>query len=214
MRWPAWVRRAYMRTTSPSSVGSGNRAYVRWMYVVWSKFYDFSIGLDPAFRDGARVMVDAVVTQGDRTLDVGIGTGILAELGATRASEWVGLDYSESMLRRAERKIGRLGLERVSLRQGDARHLPYEDGSFDAVVSSFMLPHMAVPEKPEVLREMARVLRPGGRLGLYLAQGEEAPLFSTHEQLQRWLPAVGFTNVAIEDRDDVYRIVTATLPEL
>ena len=64
-------------------------------------------------------------------------------------------------------------------------------------------------ENVAVLREMARVLTPGGRLGLFLAQGEVAPLFSSREELQECLPDAGFSGVEIEDRDDVYRIVTA-----
>ncbi len=116
------------------------------------------------------------------------------------------------MLSKAASKIASLKLGNVRLQWADARNLPFGDGGFDAVVSSFVLPHFAREEKVEILREMARVLRGGGRLGLFLAQGEIAPLFSTREQLEEFLEAAGFAQVRIEDRDDVYRVVTAVKP--
>ena len=54
------------------------------------------------------------------------------------------------------------------------------------------------------------MLGPGGRLGLFLAQGEVAPLFATRSVLSDLLERAGFEEVSIEDRDDVYRVVTAS----
>ena len=213
MKMPAWLRRLYMRSTSPSALGAGSRAYVRWFYAIWAKFYDWSVALDSAYRDNARRMVEQTVRGGDRVLDLGTGTGLLAEIGASVAGEWNGLDYSGAMLSQAARKVAALQLGNVTLRWGDARQLPYGDATFDAVVSSFVLPHFAQDEKVEILREVARVLRPGGRIGLFLAQGEIAPLFSTRKQLEAVLDDAGFVGIDIEDRDDVYRIATAGLPE-
>ena len=59
---------------------------------------------------------------------------------------------------------------------------------------------------------VGRVLRPGGRLGLFLAEGEIAPLFSTRPELEEYLSNAGFVDCHIEDSDDVYRIVTAGRP--
>ena len=56
---------------------------------------------------------------------------------------------------------------------------------------------------------MHRILKPRGHLGLFLAQGEVAPLFSTRLQLEHYLSQAGFDSHEIEDRDDVYRIVIA-----
>jgi ubiquinone/menaquinone biosynthesis C-methylase UbiE len=83
---------------------------------------------------------------------------------------------------------------------------------FDAVVSSFVLPHFPENEKLGVLREMVRVLKPGGRLGLFLARGEVAPLFSSRQRLQELLLEAGLSDFEIDDWDDVYRIVAARKP--
>lgn len=204
-----WIRRLTMRTTSVSDMFPGNRAWVTAFYRVWSPMYDLCMRADPAFPANQRRMVEGTLRPGDHVLDVGIGTGMLAEVGATIAGEYHGIDYSQEMLARARRKVARLGLDNVLLQQGDARELPFDDGSFDAVLSSFVLPHFARPERPAVLAEMARVLRPGGRLGLFLAQGEVAPLFSLRPELEAFLDDAGFTGVEIVDRDDVFRIVHA-----
>jgi len=207
-----WLRRQTMRTTMLSGIFPGSRLWVRFAYALWSTIYDWSVRLDPAYPGNARRMVERTVESGDRVLDVGTGTGLLAETGAALAREYVGLDYSGSMLSRAARKIARLRLGNVLLRWGDARELPWPEASFDAVISSFALPHFARDEREAVLAEMGRVLRPGGRLGLFLAQGEAASLFPTREELVQYLEAAGYADVAIEDRDHVYRIVRAVRP--
>jgi len=207
-----FLRRCYMRTTSLSLPGAGSRGYVRLLYAIWALVYDLTVACDPAYRGNARRMVGSVVRDQDRVLDVGVGTGLLAEYGAPTASAYAGVDYSGSMLAKAASKIARLKLGNVRLQWADARSLPFGDQQFDTVVSSFVLPHFAREEKVEILREMARVLVPGGRLGLFLAQGEVAPLFSTRPQLEQSLAEAGFTGVQIEDRDHVYRVVRAELP--
>jgi demethylmenaquinone methyltransferase / 2-methoxy-6-polyprenyl-1,4-benzoquinol methylase len=113
-------------------------------------------GLDRRWR---RETASAVVQPGDRVLDVCCGTGDLA-LQAVRAGGRVtGLDFSEPMLERALAKAPEL--DWVS---GDALALPFADGSFEAVTIGFGLRNLADAEKG--LREMLRVLRPGGRVAI------------------------------------------------
>lgn len=70
------------------------------------------------------------------------------------------LDYSPDMMAQAKEKADRLGLQNVSFRQGDVGALPFEDGSFDAVLS--LNGFHAFPDKEAAYRETFRVLRPGG----------------------------------------------------
>lgn len=102
------------------------------------------------------------VSPGQRVLDVACGTGVLARFAADRVGgegHVVGLDPNEGML-----AVARRVAPVVEWRQGEAESLPFEDGSFDAVVSQFGL--MFFRDAPEALREMMRVLRPGGRLAV------------------------------------------------
>ena len=112
-------------------------------------------GLDGRWR---RLTARAVVRPGDRVLDACCGTGALA-LEAQRAGGSVtGLDFSERMLERA-----RLKSAAVKWVRGDVLALPFPDGSFDAVTVGFGIRNVA--ELQAGLGELARVLRPGGRLG-------------------------------------------------
>ncbi len=122
-----------------------------------------SMGIDARWRRMAVRL--AQVPPNGRALDVATGTGdlALALAAASPGASVVGLDPSRGMLAVGEKKVRARGLEgRVSLTEGDARTLPYPDGSFDAVTIAFGIRN--VPDRPRALREMARVLKPGGRL--------------------------------------------------
>ena len=99
-------------------------------------------------------------------LDVGCGPGIdVAEMARLmpEGAHVSGVDISETMIAEARRRTDSLG-PRVSLRTGDAADLPYSDQAFDACRAATVLQH--VPDPARVIQEMARVTRPGGRVGV------------------------------------------------
>ena len=115
------------------------------------------------FGQWAPQMVDvAQVTSGERVLDIGCGTGVLARTAADRVGaegQVTGLDLNEGMLAVAQRLSPQL-----DWCQGDALALPFADASYDVVMSQFAL--MYFQDRIMALREMLRVLRPGGRLAI------------------------------------------------
>jgi demethylmenaquinone methyltransferase/2-methoxy-6-polyprenyl-1,4-benzoquinol methylase len=113
-------------------------------------------GLDGRWR---RETASAVVRPGDRVLDSCCGTGDLAVACARAGGTVTGLDFSERMLERARRKSGQ-----IDWVQGDALALPFEDDSFDAATVGFGVRNLE--DLDCGLAELARVLRPGGRLGV------------------------------------------------
>jgi SAM-dependent methyltransferase len=109
-----------------------------------------------------RVADAADVGPGQRVLDVACGTGVLACAVAARVGPTgvaIGLDLNEGMLAVARRKA-----PAIEWRHGRAETLPFEDAGFDAVVSQFGL--MFFVDRTAALREMRRMLRPGGRLAV------------------------------------------------
>ena len=97
-----------------------------------------------------------------RLLEVPVGTGILTMplYQTLPKAEITCLDYSPDMMAQAKEKADQLGLQNVSFRQGNVGALPFEDGSFDAVLS--LNGFHAFPDKEAAYRETFRVLRPGG----------------------------------------------------
>jgi demethylmenaquinone methyltransferase/2-methoxy-6-polyprenyl-1,4-benzoquinol methylase len=116
----------------------------------------FTVGLDGRWR---KLAAAAVVRPGDRVLDAACGTGDLAIAARDAGGKVTGLDFSERMLERARRKSSQ-----IDWVQGDALALPFEDGAFDAATIGFGIRN--VDDLDAGLRELARVVRPGGRLAV------------------------------------------------
>jgi demethylmenaquinone methyltransferase / 2-methoxy-6-polyprenyl-1,4-benzoquinol methylase len=142
------------------STGTLAPAAVEEMFDRISPVYDtmnrlMTAGLDRRWR---RLTAQAVVRPGDRVLDACCGTGDLALAAAEAGGRVTGLDFSERMLERARRKSSS-----VEWLRGDLLALPFADGSFDAATVGFGIRN--VEDLESGLRELARVLRPEGRLG-------------------------------------------------
>jgi demethylmenaquinone methyltransferase / 2-methoxy-6-polyprenyl-1,4-benzoquinol methylase len=134
---------------------------VRGMFDRIAPVYDLmnrvmTLGLDGRWR---RLAVGEVVWPGDRVLDACCGTGDFAVEAERRGGRVVGLDFSEKMIERARRKSGT-----IEWVQGDALELPFEGGSFDAATVGFGVRNLADLDRG--LAELARVLRPGGRVAV------------------------------------------------
>jgi demethylmenaquinone methyltransferase / 2-methoxy-6-polyprenyl-1,4-benzoquinol methylase len=132
--------------------------------------YDWEHGLLTLRADqrGRRLLVRHAVREGDRILDCGAGTGttgLMALRAAGPQAKLTLFDLSGRMLEEARAKAGRLGLaDRVDSSTGDLAALPYPDGAFDCVLSTYSLCPVVEPARGAI--EMYRVIRPGGRLGI------------------------------------------------
>jgi demethylmenaquinone methyltransferase/2-methoxy-6-polyprenyl-1,4-benzoquinol methylase len=137
-----------------------------------------SLGLDQRWR--RRVVRSLQLSGSPRVLDLATGTGDLAiEIAkACPGSTVVGLDPSAGMLGVAEQKVAKKGLsDRVSLIVGDAQALPQANCEIDAATMAFGIRN--VPDRALALRELARVVRPGGRIAiLELNEPREKGLFA------------------------------------
>ncbi len=129
-------------------------------YARWAPIYDKTFGV--ITNAGRRRTVAYLNDHGPRLLEVGVGTG-LALRGYRSDMQVTGIDYSHEMLAKARDKVDREGLQQVkALRQMDARSLDFPDDSFDAVAAMHLV--SVVPEPERVVSEMARVVRPGGKV--------------------------------------------------
>lgn len=159
-------------TPPPTPITLIEEAGVAQRYIPALRFHALTRLYDPAIRLTTReetfkrrLLAQADPGPGSRVLDLGCGTGTLALMVKRRqpAAEVVGLDADPEILGRARAKAAAAGLE-VQLDRGFSTELPYEDESFDLVLSSLFFHHLKRAEKEASAREIARVLRPGGEL--------------------------------------------------
>jgi ubiquinone/menaquinone biosynthesis C-methylase UbiE len=103
------------------------------------------------------------IVAGERVLDVACGSGNTAIAAARRLCDVTGVDYVPALLERGRARAAAEGLP-VEFKEGDAEALPAPDGAYDVVLSTFGV--MFAPNQEQAARELLRVCRPGGRIGL------------------------------------------------
>jgi demethylmenaquinone methyltransferase/2-methoxy-6-polyprenyl-1,4-benzoquinol methylase len=144
-----------------------------------------SFGQDPRWRRFLVSRIDA--RPGDTVLDVATGTGAVArEVIRQKGCSVVGLDQSPEMLAEARRRLG----DDIRLVEGTAERLPFDDASFDALTFTYLLRYVEDP--PATLRELSRVVRPGGSIAsleFAVPRGVWRPLWELY--VRAALPAAG-----------------------
>jgi SAM-dependent methyltransferase len=123
--------------------------------------YDAMMRQEGLYDVGSRLVKTVGVQSGEDVLDVACGTGNATIPAAETGARVTGLDLTPAMLQKARERAAGLAIEWV---EGDAEELPFEDGRFDVVFSTFGC--MFAPRHEVVADEIARVLRPDGRFGL------------------------------------------------
>ncbi|HUZ63197.1 MAG TPA: methyltransferase domain-containing protein, partial [Acetobacteraceae bacterium] len=150
------------KNTSAMAVNHGLvlHAAARYDLTVWL----MTLGRERAFRE--KILQLARLQPGEAVLDVGCGTGTLAIAAKRRvgpAGAVYGIDASPEMLARADRKARKAGFK-IALKQAAAQELPFPDARFDAVLTTLVLHHLPRRAREQCAREIARVLKPGGRV--------------------------------------------------
>jgi arsenite methyltransferase len=118
-----------------------------------------------SFAGVANPFIFGELEAGETVVEVGSGAGFDAVLAAQQVGpigRVIGVDMTPAMLEKARANVGRLGLTNVEFRQGYMEELPIDDGTADVVISNGVI--NLSPDKEAVFREIARVLKPGGRI--------------------------------------------------
>lgn len=188
--------------TQPQHDSQATRDAVLDVYDYIAQEYDERIPgtttLDASFMATEMSFVLDHISPTDQVLDMGCGTGRFTEPLAKQAHSVVGLDLTPGMLEKAKERCG--GLANASFQQGDMCELPFEDGSFDVVVSMLALMHLPPQDRQRAFRETARVLRPGGRALFGVKNG----VFERMSGVDR------FASVDITDVDNKDLVFTST----
>lgn len=158
------------------SIGRIDEDVVKVAYRRWAPVYDHTFG--KVSNEGRRSAVQFINTRSGSVLEVGVGTGL--SLGDyNRHLEITGIDLSPEMLEKAHERVAEQSLTNVKgLYEMDAGNLSFADNSFDTTVAMYVI--TVVPEPEKVMRELARVTKPGGEVIL-------VNHFSQTEGLRGWV---------------------------
>jgi SAM-dependent methyltransferase len=126
---------------------------------MWASFAPTAIFTTPV---AGQLVKFASIVSGEKVLDVGTGTGVVAITAARTGARVSGLDLTPELLEQARENARIAQTQEIVWTEGDAESLPYPDASFDVVVSQFG--HIFAPRPDVAVTEIRRVLKPGGRL--------------------------------------------------
>jgi ubiquinone/menaquinone biosynthesis C-methylase UbiE len=155
---------------------------------------DFSV-IGTTLQIVGETLCEAVdLESGSRVLDVACGNGNAALAAARRWCKVTGVDYVPQLLHRAGERARADGLE-LDLVEGDAERLPFEDGRFDVALSTYGI--MFAPDQEQAAREIERVVKPGGSIGLcnWTPEGFVGQLLKT---VGRYVPPLAGVRSPIE----------------
>jgi demethylmenaquinone methyltransferase / 2-methoxy-6-polyprenyl-1,4-benzoquinol methylase len=178
-----------------ASASERNRA-ARELFAPLAPTYDryarlLSFGQDPRWRLFLVSRLEA--GPGDTVLDVACGTGAVAlELARRHGCRVVGVDQSPEMLAEGRRRVEAAGLtERIELREGRAEELPFEDAAFAGLTFTYLLRY--VDDPAATMRELARAVRPGGRIAMleFSVPSRPLPRLAWEAYVRLGLPAAG-----------------------
>ncbi len=157
-------------------------------------------------REKALAVAD--VQAGRLAADIGAGTGFITEALVKKGVRVIAVDQSEAMLERMRVKFA--GFEGNDYRQGEAEALPIIDGAVDYAFANMCLHHVETPA--DAIREMARILKPGGVLVItdldehnfefLRAEQHDRWMGFKREDVRRWVEAAGVKNVAVDNVDE------------
>jgi ubiquinone/menaquinone biosynthesis C-methylase UbiE len=154
-----------------------------------ASIYDlFGILMESKARQRAIDM--AAIRNGDKILEVAFGTGLnFVEILKRNPQGWVnGIDVSMKMLERARKRISKTGQKNYTLYLCDCRHLPFEDGTFDILMTQYLLDILPVEDFIPILLEFRRVLKDGGRIVLVNMTKGERWLNKIYEEIYKLKP--------------------------
>jgi SAM-dependent methyltransferase len=126
---------------------------------MWASFAPTAMFTTPV---AAQLVAFAQIKPGEKVLDVGTGTGVVAITAARAGARVTALDLTPELLATARENAHVAQCSEVEWTEGDAEQLPYPDASFDVVLSQFG--HMFAPRPDVTIAQMRRVLKPGGRI--------------------------------------------------
>ena len=191
-----------------------------------SAFFGYSEAEMAAVPDGANLGLGcgnpqaiADMKAGEVVIDLGSGAGFDAFLAAGKigaSGRVIGVDMTHEMLAKARGNAEKGGYENVEFRLGEIEYLPIADATADVIISNCVI--NLSPDKPQVLREAFRVLKPGGRVAISDVvataafpddmKGDDHLLSgcvtgaSLVDELQAWLEQAGFTRILIDVKED------------